>query len=138
MDVEIVFTGLCSFLNVNGQNLTMTEPSVILVRTDDHTRHDMLDMHPASVLSGNSISGASAPAADAVAGAVPPGAGSHEHIPYIAFDITNATLVDDATGKEPVDLAPRGRCAERQVSTARRRRSSAGSSADRHRGGHCR
>jgi hypothetical protein len=41
MDAEIVFTGLASFLNVSGQDNTMTEPSVILVRTDDHADHVM-------------------------------------------------------------------------------------------------
>lgn len=34
MDAEIVFTGLCSFLNVDGKNRTMGDPSVILVKTD--------------------------------------------------------------------------------------------------------
>ncbi|HEV7425792.1 MAG TPA: hypothetical protein VGQ46_05455 [Thermoanaerobaculia bacterium] len=107
MDVEIVFTGLCSFLNVNGQNETMTEPSVIIVRTDDHAGHDMPGMDLSSVSSSTSVTGSGPPTSDAAAGANPPhAAGSHEHIPYIAFDTTNATLVDDATGAEPADLAP--------------------------------
>lgn len=34
MEAEIIFSGLCSFLNVRNANPTMTEPSVILVRTE--------------------------------------------------------------------------------------------------------
>jgi hypothetical protein len=35
MDAEIVFSGLCSFLNVSGENSTMGDPSVIAVQDTD-------------------------------------------------------------------------------------------------------
>ena len=89
MNVEIVFTGLCSFLNVNGKNETMTEPSVILVRTDHH--HDTRPSNP----KGSNTSGfdVRAPksttgkqketAADAKAAMEPMG---EQHVAFIAFD----------------------------------------------------
>jgi hypothetical protein len=115
MDVEIIFTGLCSFLNVNGQNATMTEPSVILVRTDDHSAHDMHETHDPKASSekdlassaSTSASSSSPPGANAAAEPiVAPPAGDMEHIPYIAFNTTDAVLVDDATKQEPADLKP--------------------------------
>lgn len=39
MQVDIVFTGLCSFLNVCDVNALMPEPSVILVSTKGHAAH---------------------------------------------------------------------------------------------------
>ncbi|MGZ8729819.1 MAG: hypothetical protein ACXW5U_13405 [Thermoanaerobaculia bacterium] len=39
MNVEIIYTGLCAFLNLRGTNSTMGDPSVILVRADDDANH---------------------------------------------------------------------------------------------------
>jgi hypothetical protein len=39
MNVEIVFTGLCSVLNPRNTNDTMPEPSIILVQTRNHPGH---------------------------------------------------------------------------------------------------
>jgi hypothetical protein len=36
MEAQIIFAGLCSFLNLDKHNETMPEPSVIMVRTDHH------------------------------------------------------------------------------------------------------
>jgi len=55
MNVEIVFSGLCSFLNVNGLNETMTEPSVILVRTDHHMDMPGMSKSSRSGTSGYSV-----------------------------------------------------------------------------------
>lgn len=59
MDVEIVFTGLCSFLNVRNSNKLMPEPSVILVQTKTHPEGDAHAGHNGK---------------------------DHVHIPYLAFD----------------------------------------------------
>src|SRR5690349_11452901 len=63
MDVEVVFTGLCAFLNVNATNESMPDPSVILVRGDDH---DMPGMP------GMSSNNDNAP--------------KHMHVAFIAYD----------------------------------------------------
>lgn len=60
MHTDIVFSGLCSFLNVTDSNPTMPEPSVILVRTDGAAEIPH-HMH---------------------------GDGGHVHIPFVAFDST--------------------------------------------------
>jgi len=66
---EIVFVGLCSFLNVNRQNPKMGEPSVVLVGTKNHNGHDHTH-------------GGDEP---------------KEHIPFIGFDVRK-TRVDDEDG----------------------------------------
>jgi hypothetical protein len=78
MSVEIVFSGLCSFLNLNNINNTMPEPSVILVRTDLKIVHAHTDEHGEVV--------------DDVASLI-----HDKHIPFLAFDSTKV-LVSDARG----------------------------------------
>jgi hypothetical protein len=74
MQVEIVFTGLCSFLNIHDINPLMPEPSVILVTTDIPALHDHGDGNPED----------------------------HKHTPFIAYK-TATTMVDDEKGFDVVD-----------------------------------
>jgi hypothetical protein len=69
MEAEIIFSGLCSFINVRDANNTMTEPSVIVVRTTPRLPQDD-------------------PPPPAPEGEPEP----KEHIPYIAFRTANVKV----------------------------------------------
>lgn len=62
MDVEIVFSGLCTFHNVRDINPTMPEPSVILIRTDNEPSAESIaaagSRSPAASLSSVSLKSA--------------------------------------------------------------------------------
>jgi hypothetical protein len=71
VEVDMVFFGLCSFLNLNSSNSSMGEPSVILIRTDA----EAVALNPALLGSGTLT----------------------VHTPFMAFD-SKTVRVDDATG----------------------------------------
>lgn len=75
MDVEIIYTGLCVFLNLEKKNATMGDPSVILVRTDHH-RHDHPETHSHQPWT---------PLPDAQT--------EHEHIPFLAYDKSTTEVI---------------------------------------------
>lgn len=123
MEVEIIFSGLCSFLNVDNKDPDIVEPSVILVQTDQCKELDCTTMHdPAEGddkhrhMHRHGDGDDDAPTDDAVDGeaddADSGGNGdddmrhkSHRHIPFIAFD-TEQVKVDNRTGFFPVPDAP--------------------------------
>jgi len=101
MDVEIVFSGLCSFLNVYDNNPTMGEPGVILIRADRH-HHD--NGEPAE----HDHDHGEPEEHDHEASGEPGGGVINSediHIPFIAFD-TGFTQVNDPTGFTAVDDRP--------------------------------
>src|SRR5947209_7418355 len=73
MKVEIKFSGLCMFLNLEGKDPNIVGPSVILVQSD-HGYEPRIG---------------------------PPDHREHRHIPFIAFN-TEKVKVDNATGFLPV------------------------------------
>lgn len=91
LDVEIVFNGLCSFLNVRGTNNYMPEPSVILVRTD---KEPPPNTHPPK---GMDMGGG-----DHSGGSVPHPV---EHKSFLAFD-SKTIRIDDASGFNRVAEKP--------------------------------
>jgi hypothetical protein len=85
VDVEIVFNGLCSFLNVRDTNNDMPEPSVILVRTD---KEPPPNTHPPTEMDDMDDMG------DGDSGGTTP------HVPhksFLAFD-SKTIRIDDASG----------------------------------------
>ena len=78
VNVEIVFVGLCSFLNTEDKNDTMPEPSVILVRTPEDKAH----LHSACCAGSD--------------------AESVEHTAFIAYN-SNEAWVSDPSGFYQVD-----------------------------------
>lgn len=101
MEAEIVYSGLCSFLNVrNNHGDQMPEPSVILVRAD-------VPIDPDEVLGPRALPHKQKQARArtiALTGDVKEAtAAGAEHIPYIAFD-TATTVVDSDEGFQPVPM----------------------------------
>jgi len=128
METEIVFSGLCQFLNVHDRDKDIVEPSVILVQTDycgaaDCETHEDDDDDAYSngngKGNGKGFGGRMARRSgmpsnedlnkEADKAGVPNGNGhvhkNHQHIPYIAFN-TEEVKVDNATGFLPVPGAP--------------------------------
>lgn len=116
MNVEIVFTGLCSILNPQGKNTTMPDPSVILVRTDDQKAAELKSL---DVRSSNGhdekvwsmVKRRPRPSADQVtkdAEEEPShdhaeeheGHEGHEHVPFIAYNIDTTQLLNDSESEE--------------------------------------
>jgi hypothetical protein len=85
-NVELAFSGLCSFLNVRDNNNSMPEPSVILVRTDNELPPNT---HPPGMdMGGTDMDGGDHPGGPARL--VP-------HTSFLAFD-SKTIRVDDASG----------------------------------------
>jgi hypothetical protein len=78
MDVEIVISGICSFINLDTQDATITGPSVMALKADKHL-----------------TSAAHQPAANC----------DCVHIPFLAFDVRDVS-VDDTSQFKPVVGAP--------------------------------
>lgn len=119
MNTQIVFTGLCSFLNVDGKNQTMGDPSVILVQTpheddpeEEHEeaaeeeREEGEEEHKEHG-EGKRDSAQKRFERDATAGEDPQEERSERHEPHIAFLAFHSGLVqvDDDSGFKPVPRA---------------------------------
>jgi hypothetical protein len=109
MQVEIIISGLATFLNIRDLDKKLTEPSVILVQTDDgggHLHHEA-EAHPNG---DHAMSGMEHPTMTGTTptptqpGPPPPPPEDHRHIPFIAFDTTKVK-VDNLTGFLPVPKA---------------------------------
>jgi hypothetical protein len=105
MDVEIIFSGLASFLNIRHPDPKLTEPSVILVRTNDDGKHDAVaqDHHGMPGMEHSAGGSSAAPPPPLPGSGTPPAPDpdDHNHIPFLSFN-TEEVKVDNATGFIPV------------------------------------
>jgi hypothetical protein len=107
MEVELVFTGMATFVNLYNEDEKIIGPSMILLKADDipHEEH-------AAGMAGMPMPGMGGE--NALPPVAPPGnnnppAGNNpdpnKHIPFIAFD-SRLVSVDNMAGFEPVTGAP--------------------------------
>jgi hypothetical protein len=99
MEVEIVMSGICSFINMYNEDETILEPSVILL----NATHETLGEHGAALVAAHQPGEDHPPAASDPPASDPPvddvTKHDHDHIPYLAFD---SDLVDVQTNPEVV------------------------------------
>lgn len=88
MDVEIIISGICTFVNLDNEDTRIIGPSVIILRADEHH-------HAENPEHAHDHPPADQPAKDC----------DCIHIPFIAFD-TRDVAIDDSAGFREVEDAP--------------------------------
>jgi len=104
MEVELVFTGMATFVNLYNEDVRIIGPSMILLKADDlsHGDHDMAGMNMPGMGGENA-----SPTAPTPGNNNPPVGNTpdpNKHIPFIAFD-SRLVSVDNNTGFQPVPIA---------------------------------
>jgi len=106
MEVELVFTGMATFVNLYNEDVRIIGPSMILLKADspnDAGEAGMGGMPMPGMGGANVPSPAPAPENNNQPSGNTPA--TNKHIPFIAFD-SRLVSVDNATGFQPVGGAP--------------------------------